>query len=305
MYYDPSLSSDDSVALPTSDLNLFLQEEQRSLKERISEFSIMFPEDGKLVTEKEARIMLIMLHLRRACQHFSDGIEYVEVMLRNQLIAAIGKVVTTTDFTNYMEFHHKKIFKPEYQPQPFSYAIRQPDRFPEGTIGIDVHLDDGSVAAPIRTIVRHTMALRPMRFNVTAATEISFHGHRYLHGYIEHQFSGHAGTSLSLVARARQWSSFIVMIGSISGADLFDPKHAIVVQNKDDLVIPLLKETVWIITFRFVITKFRFLRQNSSETQLSLSHLNNKDLPRHLGRCNFPVLFLLSLYCKSGLSWRS
>lgn len=52
------------------------------------------------------------------------------------------------------------------------------------------------------------------------------------------------GNELSLVARARQFSSFIVLLGSIASADLFLPKYAIIVQNKDDLKIPLNIETI-------------------------------------------------------------
>lgn len=38
--------------------------------------------------------------------------------------------------------------------------------------------------------------------------------------------------------------SFILLVGRIVSADLFDPKHAIIIQNKDELKIPLLLETI-------------------------------------------------------------
>lgn len=75
-------------------------------------------------------------------------------MLYKQLLAAIGKEVTPVDFANYMVFHNRKLFKPEYEPRPFSYAIRLPDHYPEGTVGIDVQHPDGSITEPIQTIVR-------------------------------------------------------------------------------------------------------------------------------------------------------
>lgn len=75
-------------------------------------------------------------------------------MLYKQLLAAIGKEVTPVDFANYMVFHNRKLFKPEYEPRPFSYAIRLPEHYPEGTIGIDVQHPDGSITEPIQTIVR-------------------------------------------------------------------------------------------------------------------------------------------------------
>lgn len=45
-----------------------------------------------------------------------------------------------------------------------------------------------------------------------------------------------------MVARARQFSSFILVLGRIASADLFEPIQAMVVQNKDVLKIPLIME---------------------------------------------------------------
>lgn len=46
------------------------------------------------------------------------------------------------------------------------------------------------------------------------------------------EFGKSAAEQIAFVARARQFSSFIVVLGNIAGPDLFSPKHAIVVQNK-------------------------------------------------------------------------
>merc|ERR1719198_322883 len=67
---------------------------------------------------------------------------------------------------------------------------------------------------------------------------------RYLHTCVLNQFQGRNTTNVKLEARARQFSSFILMIGTIAGADKFDPKHAIIIKDKDDLKIPLLLETI-------------------------------------------------------------
>jgi hypothetical protein len=47
-----------------------------------------------------------------------------------------------------------------------------------------------------------------------------------------------------LTARARQFSSYILLLGRISSHDVFDPQYATIVQNKDDLEIPLMLETI-------------------------------------------------------------
>lgn len=68
---------------------------------------------------------------------------------------------------------------------------------------------------------------------------------------------------MRLTARARQFSSFILLVGKIASADTFEPTHAgelivsflrllltlnnsclVIIQNKDDVLIPLLLETI-------------------------------------------------------------
>merc|ERR1712190_4170 len=78
-----------------------------------------------------------------------------------------------------------------------------------------------------------------MHFPLSASTNLHFAGDRYLHAYLSHQFSGESGARLSLVSRARQFSSMIVIVGRISSATSFEPKYAAIVQNKDELTIPL------------------------------------------------------------------
>lgn len=74
--------------------------------------------------------------------------------------------------------------------------------------------------------------------------KVAFMGDRHVHGWVSHQFSGYSGVQLSLVARARQFSSFIVMVGRIVSADMFEPKYAMIVKDKDEVRIPLNAETI-------------------------------------------------------------
>eukprot|EP00012_Vannella_robusta_P013716 CAMPEP_0206209744 /NCGR_PEP_ID=MMETSP0166-20121206/17093_1 /ASSEMBLY_ACC=CAM_ASM_000260 /TAXON_ID=95228 /ORGANISM="Vannella robusta, Strain DIVA3 518/3/11/1/6" /LENGTH=500 /DNA_ID=CAMNT_0053631203 /DNA_START=92 /DNA_END=1594 /DNA_ORIENTATION=+ len=137
-----------------------------------------------------------------------------------------------------MTYHNRKIFLPEYEPQKFCYAVRRPDHYPEGIVSIDCKLNDGSISEPISTLVNHQKCNKqPMKFTLSAAATVSFFGDRYIHAWMGHQFSGDSGASFSLSARARQFSSFILLVGNIIAADLFDPKFGIIVQNKDDLLI--------------------------------------------------------------------
>ena len=83
-----------------------------------------------------------------------------------------------------------------------------------------------------------------MHFALDASTHVSFRGDRYLHASVLHTFSGDSPPPLQLQARARQFSSYILLLGKIAAADVFEPTAAIIVKDKDDLMIPLLLETM-------------------------------------------------------------
>jgi hypothetical protein len=185
-------------------------------------------------------------HMQQVCQHYKDGVDYVEDLLRSQLISAIGKVVRPIDFANYMRFHNRKIFLPQYQPKVFCYAVRRSlDHAPEGVLSIEDHPSDGSIAEPISTLVHSSVSTTLMSFTVNAASTISFGGERHLHTYLFHRFENDSLLSeLKLRAEARQFSSYIVLVGRLTSATTFDPKYGMIVQNKDEVVIPLELETI-------------------------------------------------------------
>ena len=192
----------DSV-LPLAHVNAFLEEQLRCLNTKRQHLAQTFPENDSVITVHAMHLMLALKHARQVCRDHSAGVDYVEDMLRQQLVAAIGKVLSPVDFAEYMTFHHRKLFKPEFRPQPFSYAIRRPDHDPEGTLSLEV---ERSEAIPIETLVQRRQATQPMSFPLDAATRVSFMGERYLHAWVAHQFSG-SSEALKLVARARQFLS--------------------------------------------------------------------------------------------------
>ena len=84
-----------------------------------------------------------------------------------------------------------------------------------------------------------------MHFSINAATNVDFQGDIHLHAWLLHDFRGESRRpnipgSFRLVARAKQFSNFMLVIGTVSGPDSFEPQHAIIVQNKDEVLIPLL-----------------------------------------------------------------
>ena len=237
-------ASGSKAILPLGDVNLFLEEQKRSLTAKCVELAAIFPEEEKLITMAEASMVISLQHLQDIGQHHLDGVDYIEDMLRKQIVSAIGKIVTPVDFQNYMVYHNRKVFKDQYQPQPFCYAVRRPDHYPEGVLSIEAELHDGSIPNPIHTICARSEAKTPLKFSIHAAANVSFTGEVFLHAFVDHRFSGSSGMSLSLNARARQFSSFLVLIGKVSGPGQFDPQYGMIVKDKDDITIPLNTETI-------------------------------------------------------------
>jgi len=229
--------------LAFADLNKFLSEQTKTYEEKKANIIKAFPKSTNLITQNEALTIIIVSHGKRVAQYFFDSVEYIEAMLMKQLVAALGKILTPVDFANYMVFHNRQLFSKAFEPRPFCYAVRRPDHFPEGIISIESKSGEEQpqpVIATTRIIPQgHTMKLA-----LNADTKVPFNGDHYVHSIVSTQFSGISGLDYSLVARARQFSSFLLMIGSIPAPDLFIPKFSIIIKNKDDLRIPLLMETL-------------------------------------------------------------
>eukprot|EP01032_Pedospumella_encystans_P016131 gene16131-18415_t len=176
----------------------------------------------------EAKLQRAMYAVYDNCHSYLLSIDFLENMIRKQLVAAIGKTVSAQDFAQYMTFHNRKVFKEAYQPQPFSYAVRRsPVHSPEGQIQIETV--NVTPAEPIYTVSQHVENAPHMEFALNATTTVQFGGERHLHGWMEHRFSGQAMPQLKLVAEARQFSSYIVLIGRIASATLFQPKHGFII----------------------------------------------------------------------------
>ena len=105
-----------------------------------------------------------------------------------------------------------------------------------------------------------------MSFALDAATRVSFTGERFVHAYLAHQFgdppsrpssppppnwrsppapcTSSGASVLMLGARARQFSSFMLLLGRMGPAGTFEQKHALILQNKDAVDIPLMLEAL-------------------------------------------------------------
>ncbi|KAL3793709.1 hypothetical protein ACHAW5_008056 [Stephanodiscus triporus] len=158
---------------------------------------------------------------------------YVESMLETQLVNAIGKRLTPNDLDKFVKYHNARLLSPI--PQPFSHAIRCPGHNPVGLLTIES--DDGEIEC-IHTHSREVLK-SSLKVPLSAATVLELTGNQYLHGYMNHRF-GTTSKRHQLVARARQFSSFIMIVGNMTNASTLDPKDAVIVRNKDEVIISLL-----------------------------------------------------------------
>lgn len=239
----PSPSGDESrPLLSLGDIDKLLNEQCRTLDETMASLTAIFPSHQlmKLVTVAEASLVCFSGASNDLYKHYQQSIEYIEKMLHKQMIAAIGKEVGPKEFHQFMQFHCGKLLSPNFAPRPFSHAIRRPNHYPDGILSIEAN--DGDKAEPINTHVRHLSGEEApaVSIPINAATNIEMTGDRFLHGWINHRFASSPTGSFTLSARARQFSSFMLIIGVMAGADKFSPKDAIIVQNKDEVLIPLL-----------------------------------------------------------------
>jgi hypothetical protein len=243
VFYPTQPFLEDGTMMSASEIEIILQSHDEELDAFLKKLSVAFESksNAKLVTPAEARLMAVFVHLQGLALSYIDCMGYLESVMEKQLVKAIGKEVTADDFSSFMRHHNRRLLAPSYAPHPFSYAVRRPGHAPDGILSIES--TDGT---PIDSIVRHVGTSEqsaPLQIPLSAATTVSMTGDWYLHGWMMHQFANQT-YNYSLAARARQFSSFMLIIGNMAGPHKLEPKHAIILQNKDDLLIPLLTEVL-------------------------------------------------------------
>ena len=197
-----TVSNGPSVILDAATVSQLLSEHARSLDAKCSTLMQLFPScessgsgpasdiagsqgaKSPIITVAEAKLFVIVLHLHNVGVHYAEGIQHLENLLRQQLVAAVGKTLQASDFTAYMRFHNRKLFKNAFQPRPFSHAVRRTvQHSPEGSFRIEEQSLPGSISEPIYTACcsRSASEAAPMQFALDASTNVTFGGDRHLH----------------------------------------------------------------------------------------------------------------------------
>lgn len=232
-------SEDETTLLSKCDVHKLLNEQIRSMNASLESLAKTYSAANitdTLLSVAEASLVLMSMHSERLATFYVSSVGYVEHMLHDQLVAAIGKRIDVSDIEQFLRFHNARLLLPP--PKAFCHAIRQPGHYPSGIVSIEAFQNDGK-RAPIETLVRKVDCAHSIKLPINAATHVQLTGDIFLHGWIQHRF-GPSQNMPELIARARQFSSFMLVVGTMAGYDSFEPKDAIILQNKDELNIPLM-----------------------------------------------------------------
>mmetsp|Transcript_11544 Transcript_11544/g.29242 ORF Transcript_11544/g.29242 Transcript_11544/m.29242 type:complete len:923 (-) Transcript_11544:352-3120(-) len=237
-------NKEDAELIKDDDVFKLHEEHVKQLKARLSEIATSFPDPGEntklLFTAQEASVVVLAEHLRAIAEMLELSLDFVEGMLRKQLVEAIGKEVTPDMIEEYMRYHYVKLFGPNVF-RPFCYDIKRDGFAPEGSLTIrNTDSDSKEVATFVRERSADYSDDCAIRFKLSAAASVEMRGPQFVHGLLAHRFSSCTSMRLELSARARQFSCFVLMVGTLPSKDRFEPAHALIVQNKDCAVIPLL-----------------------------------------------------------------
>lgn len=217
------------------DCNRLLAEERRSLAVKRQDLSEEFAESHGVFRWQEATLVVALKHCLDVAERWCESVDFLESLLRRQLSACIGRSLTQKDVVEYMRFHHRKLFAAPYQPRPFSFSVRpETDRCAEGVVSIE------DAGAPVWTMCARR-SQQTMKFALNASTMVSFTGELHLHAWLDQRWNDGARNDqeLSLVGRARQFSCFMVLLCKVISGDELEVSHAVLLQNKDELQIPL------------------------------------------------------------------
>ena len=241
---DDGGSAGDSAGalLQRGELELLVQEQERALRRRVKKLGKV-EHAGSLGSGKEAGVSLVVQQMSRVCRSYAESVVYVESLLRDQLVAAVGKAVSANDFAEYMSFHMRRRLQRAYAPRGLAVSVRHGNLNPEGSVVVQ---DKRFGCLPVPTFSR-ALGASVMRFDLNATTEATLEAQVNLHAFVDHQFGGSSGNvarHVQLRAEAQQFSAFVVLLGNVGGDDVFLPKHAVIVQNRDVFEIPLLLETI-------------------------------------------------------------
>ena len=97
------------VLMDLPSVNALVEEATAGIRERVELARSRLPAAGStsIITAPEAALVVASRFGCAALQHMVDGLGSIEAMLRDQVVSAVGRVVTADDFDAYMHYHGK------------------------------------------------------------------------------------------------------------------------------------------------------------------------------------------------------
>ncbi|KAL3805783.1 hypothetical protein HJC23_007744 [Cyclotella cryptica] len=240
-----------SPLLPIDDIRLFLNEQCRTLDEKIQECVSNFPpadSTSHLITSAEATLFLLFSHSASITDYFVNGLQAIEQAMVDSLTKACGVEVTQRDLEKFLRCNNKKLFCDDmYMPLEFNFDIKRPNRVPEGIVRIEMRsvTSDFDEAWPILTATKEiNLAPGEEKHHVeikipSIASMVQISGKCCIHGWLTHQFLSTDDFRYQIMAASRHFSSFLLLTGNVSHNHCMNVKTAMLIQNEDEVTIPL------------------------------------------------------------------
>lgn len=187
-----------------------------------------------------ACLSVVIGFLEQLCENHAVAVEAIEALLHAQLLAAIGKVVGPKDFIEYMNWHNRKAFRNNRRPRAFCYPIQRPTFSPDAHLSVE--FEPGQALQTFAAQMSHAEQ-QPISIPLSASVNLSLGGERFLHAVVLHRF-GEQLPNLTLSTRVRMFGCVVLVLGTITSADTFTPKAAVILRSGEAVAIPLLLETL-------------------------------------------------------------
>ena len=227
-----------AMLLTVEDLDKIMINHEKDLRGTIQKLTSSFAQDTG--STDLISIYFALFHLQHLCFEYLKSLDYMENLLCFQFFSSIGKIVSVQDMADFMNFNNRNLFLPQFSPRQFTYPVQYKETHSIGTFSMERRFKGGN-SQPIEMFCCELDSLREMSLIVRDDLQFTTSGRKTLHSWVRSDFKGEeaAGEQIQLSVRAKQFSSFVVMLGEVSSEN-FKPSHAIVVKNKDDVLIPFL-----------------------------------------------------------------
>jgi hypothetical protein len=194
-----------------------------------------------LSVRQEAAYLISMKHLCAILSQWESCLMFLQNVIRNQLTAAIGKELTSADFYQFLQYFTPKLFREPYRLSPFRYAVRRdPSQSPEGHVEM-IHKTTQSPLQTMTRVLNEPFVQR--QIVLEAGTVIPFTGEVFVHGWLHTDFPRET-SKIEMKMWANEFSSFVIVLGTMDSNTSLLPKHAFILQNRDSLSLVLWLETL-------------------------------------------------------------